>query len=285
MPTTYQGLTPEQRRKQYLRDRAMIKKAKETQIAFLGSNLRIRMGVTTIGGCTGLGKSTTSANLLAYFYKTYPERQALIITNEEVSADVLDRVACILLGYNFYHYRDGFFDASIEEKINELSLKLMNRIEVVASQEVDMTCLEDVKDVLTNASNRPDVQLVLVDYLQTVTWSKEYQHLNAYEVSKQLGFFLKEYGRSVTIPVVVFAQMQPGSKDPKMSGDFATRIQGDKTFVNHSIMAIEIIPEFDSKTTKFVIHKDRFSGKQGQSLTFEYKMGFLEEVEKVGHEE
>lgn len=269
---SYEGLSAEQRKAQYEKDRELIRKAQKTQISFIGSDLKLRMGVTVLGGCTGRGKSTTSANILASFYKTYSDRQAVVITNEEVSADVLDRVSCILLEIDFYKYRDGLLSEEVEENVREKSLELMDRIEVVCTTAADMTCLDDVVQVLNYARNQNNVHLVVFDYLQTVTWSRKYENITRYDVSKRLGLFLKEYGRSVNIPVLIFAQMQPNSLE---GTDFASRIQGDKTFVNHAVMAIEIVPDFEKRATEFRVHKDRFSGRQGTSLVFKWNYGIL----------
>ena len=270
----YKGLTAEQRRKQYLKDRELIQLAQKTQVSFVGSDLKLRMGVTVLGGCTGRGKSTTSANVLAHFYSNYPNRQALVITNEEVSADVLDRVSCVLLDLNFYQYRDGNMSEERKEQIQSKSLELMDRIEVVCSTEVDMTCYDDVREVLQSVNRRKDIHLVVVDYLQTITWSKKYKDAGRYDISKRLGLFLKEYGRQVTVPVLIFAQLYPSNGSGDLA-DFATRVQGDKTFVNHAVMAVEIVPDFETQTTEFVLHKDRFGGKQGQSLKYRWLSGKL----------
>jgi len=276
--TKYAGLTRAERKAQYELDRTLIRKSQRTQISFLGSDLNLRMGVTVIGGCTGKGKSTCSANLLADFFNRYPTKQALVITNEEVSADVLDRIACVHLQTDFYKYRDGVVPQEVEERVEEAAQQLFERIEVVSSSKVDMTCLEDVIDVLVFAASKDYINLVVVDYLQTVTWSRECRELNAYEVSKRLGIFLKDYGRKISIPVAIFAQIQPApSSESEWVPDFSTRIQGDKTFVNHCIMAIEIIPSFKDLTTQFYIHKDRYGSTQGSRLLFNYERGRLVE--------
>jgi len=280
--SNYQGLTAAERQQQYRLDRELVKNAKRTQVKFLGSALNLRMGVTVIGGCTGKGKSTASANIIADFYTRYPDRQALVITNEEVSSDVLDRASCALLKEDFYAYREGEVGPLIEEKIEKLSSELFERVEIVSTSSVDMTCLEDVIDVLTYAAGKKEINLVLLDYLQTVSWSKENKELNAYAVSKKLGLFLKDYGRKVDIPIVMFAQIQPLPGEQKEDGwvpDFSGRIQGDKTFSNHCVMTIEIIPNFETRITRFYIHKDRFGNNAGKSFNFEWVQGRLVEKE------
>lgn len=281
--TKYRGLSAEERKAQYVLDRQLVRNAKRTQVSFMGSSLNLRMGVTVIGGCTGKGKSTTSANLIADFYQRYTDRQALVITNEEVSSDVLDRASCALLKEDFYAYREGEVGPLIEEKIEALSSQLFERVEVVSCSDVDMTCLEDVIDVLTYAAGKKEINLVLLDYLQTVSWSRNNPELNSYAVSKKLGLFLKDYGRKVDIPIIMFAQIQPlpDSKDESdWIPDFSTRIQGDKTFTNHCVLTVEIIPNFETRITRYYIHKDRFGSNQNKSYYFEWKQGRLEEKEE-----
>lgn len=269
----FKGLTSEARLEHYERDRQLIKQSHKTQISFIGSALKIRMGVTVIGGPTGRGKTTANANIVADFVLRYPNRRALIITNEEVSSDVLDRVSCVLLNLDFYRYRDGLAGEQLESQIREQSLRLLEQIVVVSSQGLDMTCLEDVMEMLNLASeNRVD--LIILDYLQTVTWSRNKPELNAYMVSKELGIFFKEYGRKVAVPVIVFAQIS-NNPDPDKIGDFAERVQGDKTFVNHAVMTIELRPNFEVSQTQFYVHKDRFGSAQGQCIGFQWERGVL----------
>ena len=276
MTTKYQGLTSAQRQHQYQEDRKLIRQAKKTQISFMGCDLKIRMGVTVLGGCTGKGKSTCSANILADFYTRYPDRQALVISNEETSADVLDRIACVLNKTDFYKYRDGGTPPAYEEMIEKCSGQLLKRVEVVCNEGIDMTCLEDVIDVLRYAKTQEHLKLVVLDYLQTVTWSKRFPLITAYEVSKKLGLFLKEYGKTANVPVIVFAQLKPAPEsEGEWRPDMADRVQGDRTFVNHAVMTIEIIPDFEESSTSFYIHKDRFGSTAGNSHNFDWKQGRL----------
>jgi len=278
MPT-YKGLTADERRAQYQKDRNLIREARYTEVAFIGSPLKLRMGVTVFGGCTGRGKSTTNANILADFYGRYVDRQAFVITNEERSSDVLDRISCIILNYDFFAYRAGQLSPDVTKQVEDHSLDILTqRIEVVSAHKMDMTCLEDVIDVLQAAAVNPEINLILIDYLQTVSWSRVNRDANQYEISKSLGLFLKEYGRTAKIPVIIFAQVAPLARDrngqPVMA-DFSGRVQGDKTFANHAIMCVEILPDFEGRTTQFYIHKDRFGDRQGRSLTFDWRAGCL----------
>jgi hypothetical protein len=59
-------------------------------------------------------------------------------------------------------------------------------------------------------------------------------------------------------------------------------VQNDKTIFNHAFLAIEIEPDFETLTTKFTIHKDRFFGHTGKEVQMEFKGGryvFPSEVE------
>jgi hypothetical protein len=137
-----------------------------------------------------------------------------------------------------------------------------------------MTCIEDVKAVFETARNSTDsVRLVVLDYLQTIYRSK-LRELKAWEVSKEFGFFLQEYGRKVTIPMVVFVQLKPTSQSP----DFSERICNDKTVYHHAVTAIEIKPNFDNGLTEFKLHKDRFGQNQGKSVFVQFVDGRYEPV-------
>jgi len=104
--------------------------------------------------------------------------------------------------------------------------------------------------------------LLLLDYWQVITQSRNHPQLESFHISKMLGTYLKDYGKRNSVPVVAFVQLSNGSE----GSDFGSRIQNDKTLVNHSFLAIELEPDFETLTTKFKIHKDRFSGHTGKEV-------------------
>jgi len=271
------GLSFEERSAHYLKERELLARALKSEVSFLGSPLPLRMGLTLVGGCTGRGKSTTSANLLADFYARYPNRVALAITNEELSSDVLDRVSCILLGVDFFSYREGRTTQEIIDTVQEKSFEVMQRIIVMSTQGQDMSCLEDVMDLLEKAIEH-EIDLIVVDYLQTIVWSRNNPGLNQYEVSKRFGLFLKDFGRRVKVPTVLFAQLKPLSTREAQEGiipDFTSRVQGDQTFINHAVLVLEILADVANKQTNFYVHKDRFGRMVNKTFSFTWANGIL----------
>jgi transposase-like protein len=61
--------------------------------------------------------------------------------------------------------------------------------------------------------------------------------------------------------------------------EFKDRVENDKTIYNHAFQAIEIVPDFDASTSKFIIHKDRFGYKQGRTLHAKFNDGRFEALD------
>ena len=89
-------------------------------------------------------------------------------------------------------------------------------------------------------------------------------------VSKNFGFYLKEYGKRVAKPVVVFAQLRAKDGDHK---EFKTRVENDRTIFNHAFQAIEINPDYAASRTTFIIQKNRFGLKQREEVTMKFDGG------------
>lgn len=270
---TYHPPSIDEIKHRYKQNAELRRLARDSEIPFISLDVmdRIKLypGFVLVGGVSGHGKSTTAANIMAGFASNVPAGKALVLTNEENSADVYDRIACAMTGVGFAKYRHGAGSAKEREAVEEESRRLMGRVVVEeGSTSYDMTCLEDVQAALVHAADG-GYGIALLDYLQTVNWSREHTDMEPVRVSKELGFFLKDYSRRVTIPVVVFAQLRPRDEAP----DFKSRIQNDRTIYDHAVMAIEIVPDPEAKTTKFAIHKDRFGESQGTDIEMRYEGG------------
>ena len=174
-----------------------------------------------------------------------------------------------MLGVDFKRFYQNKLTKQIKNKVDEAVELIISRVVVEEGRQTyDMTCLEDAQAALVHAANG-DYGFAAIDYFQTVTWSRDNEKLEPVQVSKKLGFFLKDYGRKVEIPVAAFAQLKPKSDSP----DMPSRIQNDRTIFNHAFMVIEVIPNFDTQTTKFVFHKDRFGLAQSKEIEMKYQGG------------
>lgn len=260
----------------YANNETLRKRAVSSSLPFITSEItdfKLSQGLIIIAGKTGQGKSTTLANILAGFMETKaPGDKALVITNEESTASVYNRIACVMLRCSFKGFYNGTIPEAQAEAVSRVAYDLMDHIVVEeGNKQFDMTDSAHVKAALAYAAEG-EYKIALLDYIQTVTKDSEFPDKSAIEVSKELGFFLKDFGRKVAIPVIVFAQLHPTAEYP----DFAQRIQNDRTIANHSFVNIEIVPDFENQTTKAIIHKNRFGLiNQGQEYTFKFDGGRL----------
>jgi hypothetical protein len=260
-------------------DRTLREQAQQSALPFLHpeafADFKLVQGLYLVGGVSGKGKSTTAANLLATFCKHGPPgKKAYVITNEEMSDAVLGRVACIELGLSYFRYHKGSLPRQQRNEIDDLAALLLSRIHVVNSPAYDMSCLEDVQAVLEYAAESGDVGMTLIDYHQTIEMSRENPDMESFRVHKVFGSYLKDYGRRVQVPVILFAQLRPDSEGAEMK----SRVENDRTIYNHSFAAVEIIPDFETCRTTFKIWKDRFGEVQGKEIEMEFVAGRFQPV-------
>lgn len=229
----------------------------------------LSQGLILIGGQSGQAKSTTCANIVAGFLAgTDKEKQCIVISNEENADAIYERIACCILNLNF---KDSFLrklspmqEAQLLVEIEQVA----KRVEVVSDEEQwKMSCLEDVQDVIDSASEDDRYSLICIDYLQTITYSRVNESMPHFEVLKNFGLFMKDRGRSIRMPVITFAQLNPDGKG------FTERVQYDKSIFNHAFLAIELQPDFKTSHITFRIHKDRFMGTQGKDVVMKYHGG------------
>lgn len=274
---TYTPKSKNHRLEQYRRDKQLRETTLKNKIPFISEAVApgffLSQGLVLVGGVSGKGKSTLASNLIAGYIESGQDKPVTVITNEESTEAIYNRAACVLLKYNFYDFQKGKLVKSALNEVEDTAVMLADRINVVDDDAWDMTCLEDVQAVLEYAA-QSDAGLVLVDYFQTVAFSRENPHMEPFQVSKKLGLYLKDYGRKVGIPIICFAQLKTQTKDSKT--EFKDRVENDKTIYNHAFQAIEIEPDFDARTTKFIVHKDRFGYTQGHIIETKFVNGRYE---------
>lgn len=257
--------------REYANNREMRKRALHSSIPFISPDVPFKLyqGLVLIGGVSGQGKSTASANIIAGFIESTPRKKALILTNEETAEAVYNRIACVILKKNFMEFHRGRLTGKDEKLIEDKAAELMDRVVIDAgTSRYDMTVIEDVQAAFEYAANG-EFGIAALDYLQTVTTSRMNPERESVWVSKDLGLFLKQFGREVAIPVVVYAQLK--TKDT--AKEFKDRIESDRTVFNHAFVAIEASPDFEKQITTFTVWKDRFGLQQGQELEMVYSGG------------
>lgn len=276
----YKPKGKEARATQYAKKKALRREMLINRVPFIHRDFLpdffLCQGLILVAAMSGNSKSTTAANVLACFAKECPSGKAVVITNEESADAVYDRVSCILTKTSYIDLYKGKLSPQDEDMIEDTSHHLMDAIEVVDDDSWDMSCLEDVQSVLEYAA-KDGVNLVILDYLQTVTWSRKDPNKESFQISKDLGLYLKDYGKRVGVPIVTFAQLKPKTE----SGELHNRIQNDKTIYNHAFTVIEVVPDFQTLMTTFTIHKDRFGYVQGKEVVLKFNHGRYELTEDV----
>lgn len=271
----YKEKSHQERIEQYLEAKAVRKQILANPVPFITPKFLpgfyLTQGLVLVGGKSGKSKTTTGANIIAGFLRHVKNKKVTVISNEEAADALYDRVACIMLSKSYQSYYNGKLSPndvySIEDKVREIS----ERMEVVTDGNYwDPQYIEDIKAMMESAT-RYNNGLVLIDYLQTVTASREKPEMASFEVSKALGFYFKDYGKKNAVPVVVLAQLNDTD-----GAEFSSRVQNDKTIFNHAFIAVEVQPDFDTQTTTFIIQKDRFCGMTGKKVVMQFKGGSLE---------
>lgn len=257
---------------QYTKAREIRRQIKEQKIPFLFDEFMpdffLSQGLVLVGAESGKSKSTTCGNLLAGFLKA-SDRNAIVVSNEEAMDAVYERTACVLLSLNYTQFYHGKYpDNVVNSIVRCVQEDIIPRCIVVDDGEFNMSFLEDVQSVLESGIHN-NVGIAFIDYLQVITQSRKNPDLEAFQISKKLGFYLKDFGKTNGIPVVCFAQLSKDSDAKSM----AERVQNDKTFFNHAFIAVEVRPDFETLTTTFIIQKDRFNGCSGKEVVLDFKGG------------
>jgi hypothetical protein len=81
---------------------------------------------------------------------------------------------------------------------------------------------------------------------------------------------------------VLFVQLYSQSKRQSKGHDIDTRIKDCSAIIEPATVIIEVIPNFEDRTTDFVIHKDRF-GMAGKRIVCPFEKGrYLKQIDERG---
>jgi archaellum biogenesis ATPase FlaH len=228
---------------------------------------------------TGSGKSTVAANISYPLWKQ--QKKVLVLSNEESKQDVLFRVACLELGLNFNDYKKGRMPVDDQKRCISLFEEIAKYVKVLDVTYKDglTTKIEGVQNALL-AVKKSDYSCVLIDYYQLIKYSALDKNKKAYEVLNDLRVWLGLYIKDSNVPVVLFAQLYSQSKRQAKGNDIDTRIKDCSAIVEPATVIVEVIPNFQDKSTDFIIHKDRF-GMQGNKITCPFEKGrYLKQLDE-----
>lgn len=245
-----------------------INKALTAAIPFTRENLYLMCGYS------GNGKSTIAANISYALYKE--QKKTLVVSNEEPKQDIIYRIACLELGYNFNDYKKGLMPKSQQIECMKLYPEICKYVKVIDvnyNNGVTFT-VEGIKNILT-AVKSADYSAVMIDYFQQIKKSVMNPSRKGLDVLTDLRMWLGQYIRESNIPVVLFAQLHSLGKRNNVELD--SRIKDCPSVYETSTVCVEIVPDFESKTTKFLIKKDRF-GYQGMKIECAFDKGRYVEI-------
>ena len=218
---------------------------------------------------SGSGKSSAAANVSHPLWKQ--GKKTVVISNEESEQDIIFRIACLELGYDFNKYKKGLMPVELQKECIMLFPSITKCVKVVDVNYKNgiTTKVEGVKSVLEAIKNE-DYSCAMIDYFQLIKTSVEKPGASVYEVLNDFRIWLGRYIKRSNIPIVVFAQLHSLGK--RNNKDLDSRIKDCPTIYEPSTVVIEMQPDFENKTTNFIIHKDRF-GLAGHKITCGFHRG------------
>lgn len=228
-----------------------------------------RPNLIFIGGATGKGKSSISANICHGLLAN--GKKILVITNEELRADVVGRIAAIDVRLDYANLED--FTPEQMRKLNEAQQRITPQLNIVDQHFDDdpetVVTFEGVKRVLDGLIRKmkdtgETVSAVVIDYYQNIANSAENPNLEPWKVLQMLGKYLDFFRKSYPAPVVLFGQLK--TQTGKEELQFEHRIKDGKSIFTVVTFAVEIVPNFAERTTDWICHKKRHL-KPGESLT------------------
>jgi hypothetical protein len=111
----------------------------------------------------------------------------------------------------------------------------------------------------------------MIDYYQLIKFSVEDRTRSTYDNLNDLRVWLGQFIKNASMPVVLFVQLYSMSKKGGAK-DIDARIKECSAVVEPATVIIEVIPNFESQTSEFIIHKDRF-GRAGQKIVCGFEKG------------
>lgn len=218
---------------------------------------------------TGSGKTTVAANISYPLWKQ--GKKILVISNEESEQDILFRVACLDLGYNFNDYKKGLMSMDTQREVCKRFSEIAEYVKVLdVNYKGGLTTkIEGVKNAL-EAVKESDFSCVLLDYFQLIRYSVNDPGRGTFDVLNDLRIWLGQYIKQSNVPIVLFAQLHSVAKRGNKEMD--SRIKDCPPVIEPATVIIEVVPDFELGTSDFIIHKDRF-GFAGNRLACKFDRG------------
>jgi archaellum biogenesis ATPase FlaH len=250
--------------------------AKRSQI-FLNDDFKGKVpmfarNLVFIGGESGNGKSTITANLA--YSAIIQRKKVLVITNEEHTSDVFNRISCMIKGWNYSSDHSEFTDSQIDyfmEMIDKLSPYLNVIDDNYGGSTGVTTTVEGISSILDKLVNSEvSYDLIVIDYYQNVDFSSKNPELNEFQVQERFARYLDSFKNRYHSPIILLGQLKP---DDEEKTPFKLRIEGRKVVYNVSTTCIEVKRDTANSRSKFIIRKSRFPACLGEEIHVGYDRG------------
>lgn len=235
---------------------------------------------------SGHGKSTIAANVSYPLWKQ--GKKLLVISNEEPEQDILYRIACVHLGYNFNDYKKGRMPNAQQKDCMVLFPDIAKYVKIVdVNAKNGITSrVEGVKKILETVKGH-DYSCAMIDYYQLIKKSVDNPNASSYDVLNDLRIWLGQYIKRANIPIIVFAQLHSIGK--RNNKDLDNRIKHCPDIIEPSTVVVEVVPDFKNRVSDFIIHKDRF-GFAGMKIVCGFDKGRFvtlddEAIEKIQNQQ
>lgn len=241
-----------------------------------------RKNLVMVTSPSGKGKSTACANIIyTAMQKKNPltgkPYKIMVLTNEEAPEDVFNRLSCFIRGWAYTDH-DKFTDeqrAEFSKFIKIFTQKGNVTVigDVYAGVSGWTTSVEGIVKIFDNLirdGECPDI--VILDYFQNVTRSREQPELNEYQVQRLLS---NEFDRIKNIfpgVITIMAQIDP-PKDEEDSTPYNIRFKGTKLIITKCTFICEIVAEYELLRSTWLVHKSRFTSAMGKKIITGFDRG------------
>ena len=229
---------------------------------FVGMVPYFARNVILAGAPSGNGKSTICANLA--YHALLLGQKILVISNEEASIDVYNRITCLIKGWAYTEHSN--FTQEQLDTFKAMIPKLAKKITVVDDnfQKVQgqTTTIEGVEAIFESLiRDKAEYDVIIFDYYQNITTSTKFPMWSDWKCQERFAKYLDSFKKRYNAPVIVLAQLSDNLDEP-----FKQRIEGRKIIYNTSTCAIEITAEREHLRTAWTIRKSRFASGVGETI-------------------
>ncbi len=237
-----------------------------------------RKNLIFIGAKTGEGKSTAVANIIFNVQKlvnpeTGKRRRSFVITNEERSEDVYNRITALQKGWAYTNH-SKFSEEQARTFTRAIPYWAKDGVITVADNTFSgghgvTTSLEGIASIFDNLIEKKIYyDVIVIDYYQNIIYSQKDQFMNENEVQARLARILDRYKNIYPAPIVLMGQMNAPDDQDRIP--WQLRIKGRKIIADAATHVMEMSANFEDHATEWQIWKSRFTESMGKI----FKTGF-----------